>query len=81
MSKGTMTTVFSSIIYTMFFAKSTTPVYVCYNSHKLKRGVEMTTLDLQQILLHSENEHIEFKSAREQYDEKKLMKYCVALSM
>jgi len=40
----------------------------------------MTTADLKQLLLHSENEHIEFKSAREQYDEKKLMRYCVALS-
>lgn len=40
----------------------------------------MTRVDLKQILLRSENEHVEFKSAREQYDEKKLMKYCVALA-
>ena len=40
----------------------------------------MTTIDLKQLLLHPENEHIEFKSATTQYDEKKLMRYCVALS-
>lgn len=36
--------------------------------------------DLNKILQQSENEHIEFKLARSQYDETKLMKYCIALA-
>ncbi len=40
----------------------------------------MTTNDLKQILQQSENEHIEFKLASNQYDETKLMKYCIALA-
>jgi len=40
----------------------------------------MTLDDLNIILQQSENEHIEFKLASNQYDETKLMKYCVALA-
>ena len=36
--------------------------------------------DLKQILQHSENEHIEYKAAKNQYDVSKMMKYCVALA-
>jgi len=40
----------------------------------------MTRTDLDKILQQSENEHIEFKLAKNQYDETKLMKYCIALA-
>ena len=40
----------------------------------------MTKADLDKILQQSENEHIEFKLASKQYDETKLMKYCIALA-
>jgi len=40
----------------------------------------MTRTDLDKILQQSENEHIEFKLASNQYDETKLMKYCIALA-
>ncbi len=40
----------------------------------------MTLEDLNKILKHSENEHIEYKEAKEQFDTKKLMKYCVAFA-
>ena len=40
----------------------------------------MTLEDLNKILKHSESEHIEYKEAKEQYDIKKLMKYCVAFA-
>lgn len=36
--------------------------------------------NLNKILQQSENEHIEFKLASNQYDETKLMKYCIALA-
>lgn len=40
----------------------------------------MTLDTLKTILKNKENEHIEYKEAKEQYDIKKLMKYCVALA-
>lgn len=40
----------------------------------------MTLEELKRILKHAENEHIEYKEARDQYDTKKLMRYCVALA-
>lgn len=40
----------------------------------------MTIEDFNQILQHSENEHIEYKEAKDQYDYKKMIKYCVALA-
>ena len=40
----------------------------------------MTINDLNKILQQRENEHIEFKLASNQYDETKLMKYCIALA-
>ena len=40
----------------------------------------MTIDDLNKILQQTENEHIEFKLASNQYDETKLMRYCIALA-
>ena len=40
----------------------------------------MTLDELKKLLQSSENEHIEYKEAKTQYDVKKLMKYCVAFT-
>ncbi|MEN8220976.1 MAG: ATP-binding protein [Pseudomonadota bacterium] len=40
----------------------------------------MTLDELKKLLQSSENEHIEYKEAKTQYDVKKLMKYCVAFA-